>query len=50
MPVAPKFMDSSRLGGVGTLVDIKGLGIGESSDYASFLPSNDSSSQSTAGQ
>ena len=29
-------MDSSRLDGVETLADIKGLGIGESSDYVSF--------------
>ena len=29
-------MDSSRLDGIKTLVDIKGLGIGESSSYASF--------------
>ena len=31
-----QFTDSSRLDGVETLVDIKGVGIGESSDYASF--------------
>jgi len=31
-----QFTDSSRLDGVETLVDIKGLGIGESSDYVSF--------------
>ena len=29
-------MDSSRLNGVETLVDIRGLGIGESPDYVSF--------------
>ena len=29
-------MDPSRLDGVETLAYIKGLGIGESSDYASF--------------
>ena len=29
-------MNSSRLNGVETLADIKGLGIGESSGYASF--------------
>jgi len=29
-------MDSSRLDGVETFVHIKGLGIGESSDYVSF--------------
>jgi len=31
-----QFTDSSRLDGAETLVDMKGLGIGESSDYGSF--------------
>jgi len=45
-----EFKGSSRLDGVETLVDIKGLGIGESSDYVSFRAEKDSSSPSTAGQ
>ena len=36
MPVAQQFTDSLSLECVETLVDIKGLGIGESSDYAFF--------------
>jgi len=31
-----RFTDLSRLDSVGTLVDIKGLRIGESADYVSF--------------
>ena len=45
-----EFMDSSRLDGVETLADIKGLGIGESSGYVPSAPNKDNSSPLIAGQ
>ena len=45
-----QFTDSSRLGGVVTLVDTKGLGISHHQTTLPFAPNKDSSSPSTAGQ
>jgi len=44
-----RFMDSSHLDGVESWVDIKDLGIGESSDCAFFCGEEDSSSPLIAG-